>query len=37
MSSWHAGVSGSQVLIPPAALGVDQDVLGVARHKVQGK
>lgn len=37
MSSWHAGVLGNQVLILPAVLGVDQDALGVARHKVQVK
>lgn len=37
MSSWHAGVLGNQVRIPPAVLGVDQDALEIARHKVQGK
>lgn len=36
MSSWHAGVAGNQVLIPPVVLGVDQDVLRVARHKSSG-
>lgn len=35
MSSWHAGVSGSQAPIPPAVLGGDRDALGVARHRLR--